>query len=567
MAPADLVVRDLDDPACRDPEVAGGKAAALSRARAAGLPALPGRVVPTGAAKPARDAALAALSTRGSGGARLAAQSTAVPVELEAALRQAVDDLGAPAIARSSATVEHVGTWSGAFSTFADIDGATIVTAVKGCWASVFGVDALERAEHSGQAVGEIGMAVLVQPMLAPRVSGHARAGSDLVELVAVAGSPAGLMSGWVSGQRANVASSGAVDGPALELLTAAEAREVAELARRCRQLLGHPSIEWAWCGAELVLLQSSAGDAPRAPAASAGVAELPALDLPVADRLAQVVHRFAGGVSEELVLPWAVGVGDPRLLDGLCDAGPADHASPRPWASLRAAADRLAAQVWSTAPGSAERPWDSALRQLRGDRPESALRAVDALAEPSPDAARQLLRDILQVGSQAQSRGLLRRPADVFGCERADLDPTRAALPRQSWAGSRRWEPFLAAVTQTRGRRLGGTAAAPGVGAGPAQLERDLAGPAAPRRERGVLVADHPVPALSGLLWNAAGLVTRHGSTGAHLLEVARSLGVPAVVQCARLPLEQLGPDTLLAVDGDRGEVSVHEASPALAR
>jgi phosphoenolpyruvate-protein kinase (PTS system EI component) len=53
-------------------------------------------------------------------------------------------------------------------------------------------------------------------------------------------------------------------------------------------------------------------------------------------------------------------------------------------------------------------------------------------------------------------------------------------------------------------------------------------------------------------MLWEAAGLVAEHGSEGAHLFEVARSLGVPAVLGVA---LDAT--DRVVAVDGDLGAVS----------
>jgi phosphocarrier protein FPr len=83
-----------------------------------------------------------------------------------------------------------------------------------------------------------------------------------------------------------------------------------------------------------------------------------------------------------------------------------------------------------------------------------------------------------------------------------------------------------------------------------------DVQGRHSGRRPRQVVVAPLPVPALSSLLWDAAGLVTTGGSAGAHLIEVARSLGVPAVVQCDGLRPDVVSPDTVIAVDGDRGQV-----------
>jgi phosphoenolpyruvate-protein kinase (PTS system EI component) len=68
------------------------------------------------------------------------------------------------------------------------------------------------------------------------------------------------------------------------------------------------------------------------------------------------------------------------------------------------------------------------------------------------------------------------------------------------------------------------------------------------------VLVASAAVPQLASMIWGAAGLVANIGSEGAHLFEVARSLGVPAV-----LGVEVEGArDRIVAVNGDAGTVSV---------
>ena len=55
-----------------------------------------------------------------------------------------------------------------------------------------------------------------------------------------------------------------------------------------------------------------------------------------------------------------------------------------------------------------------------------------------------------------------------------------------------------------------------------------------------------------------AAGLVTRAGSTAAHLIEFAHSIGVPTVVGCDLPRFAADEPPPLLAVDGDLGRVAV---------
>jgi phosphoenolpyruvate-protein kinase (PTS system EI component) len=87
----------------------------------------------------------------------------------------------------------------------------------------------------------------------------------------------------------------------------------------------------------------------------------------------------------------------------------------------------------------------------------------------------------------------------------------------------------------------------------------------------RMVVVAPHPIPQLAPLLWGACGLVTAGGSAAAHLVEVARSRGVPAVIGCdeARLfgLLDGAAPHPLVAVDGDTGRVAIDTAVPATSR
>jgi rifampicin phosphotransferase len=144
---------DLDEPAARDPSVVGAKAAGLARARAAGLPALPGVVVPAALGSRAAAAALAALADAGSGGARLHVMACGLdePVasELDAALRR----LGPPVVVRSSSRLESAGVWSGAFSSYEGIGPEDVRTAVRGVWASAFTPDALRRCDETGTAV------------------------------------------------------------------------------------------------------------------------------------------------------------------------------------------------------------------------------------------------------------------------------------------------------------------------------------------------------------------------------------------------------------------------------
>jgi len=140
------------------------------------------------------------------------------------------------------------------------------------------------------------------------------------------------------------------------------------------------------------------------------------------------------------------------------------------------------------------------------------------------------------------------RLPLEVLEQLLAGADPPSAgAVPAAS-----AWEPFLREAILANGVLVHGEPASEGVGAG------RLLGLSAPRRlagarERWVLAVAQPVPGYAPLLWGAAGLVSASGSSSAHLFDVARSLGVPAV---AGLGAEALRPGAVVAVDGSSGEV-----------
>jgi phosphohistidine swiveling domain-containing protein len=476
--------------------------------------------------------------------------------ELSERLRDAVADLGGDVIVRSSAGVEAAGEWAGAFSTFTEIGTAEVGTAVRGCWASAFGVDVVERAERIGLDAADVTVAVLIQPRIEPRVAGLARLRGDSVDIDVVKGSPAALMSGWAEGQRIVVEGDGTIQSPADALLTDDEALALAQLTRLSHERLGHGVVEWAHTGDSLVLLQTLAVAVASAPAAPPETLGLPELDDARADHVARLALAFPGGINDDLVFPWALGLRDTSILE---TEVPPLEAEQLDLEEARHEAYALARQVWGDSADAIVERARALLRDLRGGTPRTALEAIDGLTDPDPDRAAELIRRLRRAGNLAAATGQLRSPDDVFGCELADLETDRRRSPRQSWAGARRWEPFLVGVAQTRGRTVGAVPASPGVGAGRARVVLNAQHPPAKRHPREVIVAPLPVPGLSAMLWDAAALVTVGGSAGAHLIEVARSLGVPAVVGCTELPdLASLG-SPLIAVDGDAGLVSHH--------
>lgn len=223
----------LDDAA--DARVAGAKAAALARARAAGLPVLSGYVLPVAAGARAMRIGRAALAEHGV--ARRAVAAVELAPALVAELRAAVKRLGGRVIVRSSSPLEGDARWSGAFTSITEIGPDDVVTAVRGCWASAFAPDPLARLERCGLTPAALELAVLIQPELCPTAGGTAVVTPDGVRVTGVRGHPGPLLAGWADG--ADVAA----------IVGDATVAEVAELARSVHAAIGCDSIEWALDG------------------------------------------------------------------------------------------------------------------------------------------------------------------------------------------------------------------------------------------------------------------------------------------------------------------------------
>lgn len=234
----------LDDPAATDAEVAGAKAAALATARAAGLPVLPGFVVPVPAAAEPMRIGRTALAERGvARRAVTAAGRTIVDATLQVPLRRAVDRLGGRVIVRSSSPLESDGRWAGAFSTLNEIGPEDVAAAVSSCWASVFAPDPLERLERIGLPIEALSLAVLLQRELRPVSGGTAAVVGDEVRITGVRGHPGPLLAGWAEGV---TVLSGSASGPAVQQLGARTIAGVTELARAVHESVGDDLIEWA---------------------------------------------------------------------------------------------------------------------------------------------------------------------------------------------------------------------------------------------------------------------------------------------------------------------------------
>ncbi|GAA0588308.1 PEP/pyruvate-binding domain-containing protein [Streptomyces crystallinus] len=209
----------LDDPAALLPLSAGSKAANLARAAAAGLPVLPGFVIPDHAGDDAE--------------------------ALRHAWRELSHDGTAPLVVRSSSPQEDTqeSSLAGQFASVLDVRGWP---AFRAAVRTV--LDSADRPDGT-----RVPMAVLVQPMLDARVGG-VLFGADPVEgrldrmlVSAVRGGPDALVSGEQDGTSYHLTRSGrrlrpTPPHPAGEhLLTRTELHRLARLARQVEKLFGGP--------------------------------------------------------------------------------------------------------------------------------------------------------------------------------------------------------------------------------------------------------------------------------------------------------------------------------------
>lgn len=559
------MILDLDDERCTDPAIAGAKGAGLARARQAGLPVLPGVVVAASASLAALARGSTALRTRGSGGARTVVAGLPFEAALRDALASAVAGLGERLIVRSSSTLEGDGAWAGAFTSYQAIEISDLDVAVRGCWASAFGLAALAHSEAAGLEPGSAAMAVLVQPSVEPAFGGVARLAGDAVVIDAVLGSPASLVQGHEAGVTLRVAADGTIQGTlGLELLGPSLAWRVAVSLLGARAKVGATACEWAaLADGTVLLLQVST--APLVPGLPALVVP-DALRGPDAVQLARLVRRSPGPLGEALVLPWAVGAPLDHGRTGDRDEAvkPADLPPAVALRHAKTAAADLASTVWRAPPGDALRAAARTLRAVRGTGPGPALAVLADLRAPDPVLAGRL--DALL----ARVRIGLVEVGEVADADTAwYVDPGRAAevlagrsTPGRTRIGVDRWEPFSTAIVLGTGVATNGVAAAPGFGSGRLRYigdpGRDLG-----TRPRDVIVVKQPVPSLGALLWDAAGLIALGGGPAAHLFEAARSVGVPAIcgadmTSLLAEPLDVADGRYMVAVDGLTGVVAV---------
>ncbi|MCA1692780.1 MAG: PEP/pyruvate-binding domain-containing protein, partial [Actinobacteria bacterium] len=235
-------VVSLDDGRAIDAALVGGKAAALATARRRGLQTLDGAVLTT---------AFVAEVDRGT--AIGAHPATREVFTLMAGASRAL-------VARSSSPLED-----------------TAGSSMAGQFESVIGVEGVEEfvaavstvlASRSRAGAADAPIAVLVQPLLVPRLAGvlfgvdPVSGRSDRRVITAVAGGPEALVSGAVDGSRTVIDAGGTVvehdqrDGPSLPPVVI---RRLGSLATSAADIFAGPQdIEWAIDGGDrLWLLQS----------------------------------------------------------------------------------------------------------------------------------------------------------------------------------------------------------------------------------------------------------------------------------------------------------------------
>lgn len=193
--PGNLVV-ELAQSGSASLALVGGKALNLGRLTAAGFPVPSGFCLTTAAyrmaAPPELDGVVARLdapdgldtpaSQRAeerddlARRARDAVAAAPVPPDVEAAIRGAYAALGArPVAVRSSATAEDLpfASFAGQQDSFLDVVGAdAVLAAVRRCWASLWTDRAVAYRAANGISHGEVGLAVVIQQMVAAGMAG-----------------------------------------------------------------------------------------------------------------------------------------------------------------------------------------------------------------------------------------------------------------------------------------------------------------------------------------------------------------------------------------------------------
>ena len=551
----------LDEADAKNPALVGAKASRLAEARSHGLPVLGGLVVPSCVSLPAIRAGAAALEARDNSGAARTAVYDHPPPGLLSQLPRAARDLGDSLVVRSSSRAGEEGVWAGAFASYVGLNADEAVVGVVGCWASVFNPDTLKRYRLVGMQPAEVEMAVLIQPELPTVCGGVATLGEEgRVTIAGMLGHHAPLVAGWDNGHVAVVTGDDSVQASEGSPLSTELVREVACLTRLSQKEVGCSHVEWAMGeDREIYLLQAQRSADTRPIHLRQEAPRVARKANPELASMVRTMLRFPGPVGEKLVWPWAIGLDDlPAIRSAPTHRSPATLIP-----EIRENAALLTSQRWQGAgvPEAAARSW---AKLLRGD----ASTGREWLSSPTKvdfGLARTHLESLGELAAALEQAGEIPHPGWMWYLDPDSLDTPRVrreSLSRRVGAG--RWEHLFYGVVASLGHTLSGHPAAAGWGVGRLRhiSTAQQAGAFAPRE---VIVADQPLGNLAPLLWDAAGIVTAEGNPGAHLFEVAKWLGVPAVcgvdvslwIGRNREKMEQ-GEDVEVAVDGNRGRIAL---------
>jgi hypothetical protein len=508
----------LDEEAALDATRVGDKAARLARAARADLPVADGWVVPFDACEPALRHGRDALRSSGRAAATLAVSATTEPSDSAAHVSWN------RSVVRSSTMLDRDGRWAGAFASYLDVTRDVLDVAVHGCIASAFSRDVLERCEATGTAVDELAIGALIQPWIEMDAGGTATVRPDGTVSVAAGVDATRVVATGAAARWLVTADGGAVPAEpgAEDLVGGAEAiRAAAGLARSVADRLGDRSIEWAWRDGRCTLLQSRGYvQRERSDRPVASVRSRPSLTAPERRRrthLAEVATRYPGPLGDELVMPWAaagIAVPDRTPLVTVDPAATLDEVVER--------RNLLAQLAWKGSGFGADEALGSLLagstRALSWVPPAGSIDAETAAMMGRLDG----------LADWVVAHGIVTDPRSIW---RWTVDQLRGALhgsappPADRHA---RWEPLAASILLEDGSVAIGHGVADGIGAGRVHaLGRPGAGRPGPRS---ILAVGTPLPQVAPMLWRCAGLVVARGSEGAHLYEVASSLGVPAV-------------------------------------
>jgi phosphoenolpyruvate synthase/pyruvate phosphate dikinase len=209
---------------------------------------------------------------------------------------------------------------------------------------------------------------------------------------------------------------------------------------------------------------------------------------------------------------------------------------------------------------GPQAKPGDDGLAGLIG---QAMVAAVAALAGR---AWRLLGDDVIEWA--ADDNGIWLLQSRCSGSAAGGLPAARASMPLLTatvLADTVLTATVLADTVLAKGEHVPGRPGAPGTAAGRLVACRPHERPDGDCGDA-ILLVDQPVPALAPLLFAARGVIARTGAAGAHLAEVARSLGVPMVLGCRpeRVTGTRAVPDGafLAAIDGSTGDVALLPAT-----